>query len=123
MKRPLDPFPYERDPRSREIRKGIKDGSYVYVRDPDGTIYVLPDGLHMHPKVLGNCKPAIYAGDMTIFDGKIKDLTNLSGTFQFSDEKGLLDVAKWLEENGFEILLESVRIFSYDDNSRPRILR
>ncbi len=84
-KKPLDTSPYEPDPDSRPIAFGLADGSYVYVQDTEGSIYCLPDGPHRHPKVLGNARSADYAGDLTIVAGRIKDLTNLSGTFQFDD--------------------------------------
>lgn len=108
---------------SREIKCGMKDGVYVFVQDEQGAIFVLPDGPHMHPKVLGEARPAMYAGDLTIESGKIKDLTNLSGTFQFSDAEGLLAVAATLEQIGFEIMLGAVRLFSHVDCARPKVLR
>lgn len=92
-KRPLDPTPYPKDPLSRPIGANLADGGYVYVRDASGTIHVLPDGPHRHPKVLGGAQPASYAGDLTIRGGRVVDVTNLSGTFQFDDERGLRDVA------------------------------
>ncbi|MFO0978069.1 MAG: hypothetical protein U0996_16805 [Planctomycetaceae bacterium] len=123
MKTPLDNHPYDRDPRSREIAPGIVDGVYVFLQDESGTIFVLPDGPHMHPRILGSGLPAMYAGDLTIDCGRIRDLTNLSGTFQFSDAEGLLFVAKTLEEKGFRIMAGAVRLFSYVDSSRPIVLR
>ena len=66
MKVPLDPTPYPRDQRSRPADAAIGDGGYVYVRDANGTVFVLPDGPHVHPMVLGGGLAAIYAGDMTI---------------------------------------------------------
>lgn len=71
--------PYATDPDSRPIAIGLADGSYVYVQDGNGTIHLLPDGPHRHPKVLGHASPANYAGDLTIVGGRVKDLTNLSG--------------------------------------------
>ena len=123
MRRPLDEELYDRDPRSSPIDIGIADGSYVYVRDEHGTIFVLPDGQHLHPKVLGGSQLAMYAGDLTVKFGKIKDLTNLSGTFQFSDAEGLLDVAIVLEEIGFQIMPGAVRLISYIDIARAKVLR
>ena len=40
--------------------------SYVYVRDVQGQIFVLPDGPHRHPRVLSGGQPALYAGDLRI---------------------------------------------------------
>ena len=121
-KSPLDSFPYERDPRSRPIAPNINDGVYVYVQDVDGTIYVLPDGSHLHPKVLGNASPAIYAGDLRIENGRIADVTNLSGTFQFDESQGLLSMAVHLEVLGFVVAEGAVRFFPMD-GSPPCILR
>ena len=59
MKHPQDTTPYPRDPRSRPIDASITDGGYVYVRDVNGEVYVVPDGPHMHPKVLGCGQPAM----------------------------------------------------------------
>ncbi|SFH68758.1 hypothetical protein [Planctomicrobium piriforme] len=87
---PLDPTPYPRDRRSIPIHLGLRDGLYVFVQNIDEIIYVLPDHPHAHPKVLGGGKPARYAGDLTVENGEIRDLTNLSGTFQFDDRVGLL---------------------------------
>lgn len=121
-KLPLDLTPCEPDPDSRPMALGLADGTYVYVQDTEGTIYVLPDGPHRHPKVLGHARPAEYAGDITIYRGRVKDLTNLSGTFQFDDIQGLLAVAEALERLGFEFLPDAVRFFPID-GSRPRVLR
>ena len=107
MKQPLDPFPYAQDPDSQPIDPQIPDGLYVYVRDDAGIVWVLPDGQHRHPKVLGQARPAMYAGDLTVADGKIKDVTNLSGTFQFDDEAGLLAVAEQLRQQGLEAVPEA----------------
>lgn len=111
LKFPLDPFPYPPDPRSQPLQQLLPDGNYVYVRDESGTVVVLPDGPHQHPKVLGNARPALYAGDLVLRDGEIDSLTNLSGTFQFDDPEGLRAVAKCCTEVGFLIRSQSVRFF------------
>ena len=72
----------------------------------------------MHPKVLGGGLPAMYAGDMTIRNGRVVDLTNLSGTFEFDDIDGLLDVANELELQGLTVAPGAVRFFPAD-GSRP----
>jgi hypothetical protein len=38
----------------------------------------------MHPKVLGNASPAMYAGDLRIKMNTIVDLTNLSGAYRLA---------------------------------------
>jgi hypothetical protein len=114
MKPPLDSFPHPQDPRSRPIDTTVPDGGYVYVRDGNGTIYVLPDGPHLHPMVLGGVQPAMYAGDLTIRGGKVVDVTNLSGTFEFDDEVGLREVAGELRKQGLHVEIGAVRFFPAD---------
>ncbi len=80
---PQDRRRYRKDPRSEPVHSGLGDGCYVHVRDLDGTVYVLPDGQHAHVRVLGDAKPELYAGDLTIRGIVVVDLTNCSGTFRF----------------------------------------
>lgn len=122
MKHPRDRFPHPRDQRSQPAIPSIDDGEYVFVQDMNGVIFVLPDGPHMHPKVLGGDQPANYAGDLTIRNGRIVDVTNLSGAFRFDDADGLLAVADELERQGFTLESGAVRLFPYD-GSRPMTLR
>jgi hypothetical protein len=121
LKYPLDKTPYPQDPRSRPLDANLANGGYVYIRDVNGTVHVLPDGLHLHPKVLGGGKPANYAGDLTIQGGMVIDLTNLSGTFQFDDEAGLREVAEELRKRGLVVAQGAVRFFPAD-GSRPVVL-
>lgn len=121
MKYPLDKTPYPKDPRSRPIDTSFADGGYVYVRDDSGIVHVLPDGPHLHPKVLGGGQPASYAGDLTIQQGEVVDLTNLSGTFQFDDEAGLREVAEEIRKQGLIVVSGAVRFFPLD-GSRPVVL-
>ncbi len=121
MKYPQDATAYPADPRSRPIDASIADGGYVYVRDVQGTIHVLPDGPHLHPKVLGGGSPALYAGDMTVRGGRVVDVTNLSGTFQFDDEAGLREVAAELRRQGLVVETGAVRFFPAD-GSAPVVL-
>jgi len=121
MRAPLDPTPYPRDPKSVPISASLADGGYVYVQDSQGIVHVLPDGPHLHPKVLGGGEPAMYAGDFTLVDGKVADLTNLSGTFQCDDEQGLRNVAEEFRKIGLEVEAGAVRFFPAD-GSRPVIL-
>ena len=121
MKHPLDKTPYPKDPRSCPITASIPDGGYVYVRDVNGTVQVIPDGPHLHPKILGGGQPALYAGDLTIQGGDVVDLTNLSGTFQFDDEAGLREVGEELRQQGLVVAKGAVRFFPAD-GSRPIVL-
>ena len=118
---PLDSTPYPRDSRSREAIPGLPDGNYVFVQDEQGVIFVLPDGPHIHPRVLGAARSAKYAGDLRVADGTIVDVTNLSGTFQCDDPIGLREVASVLRSLGFVVRPGAVRFFP-QDGSRPRVL-
>lgn len=121
-KEPFDKTWHDQDPRSQPIHAGIEDGCYVFVQDVAGTVFVLPDGQHQHVRVLGERKAASYAGDLTIENGIIRDLTNLSGTFQFDDADGLLSVARILRSLGISIDVGAVRLFSHVDAAHPRVL-
>jgi hypothetical protein len=121
LKHPLDKTPYPKDPRSCPVDASVADGGYVYVQDGNGIIHVLPDGPHLHPKVLGGGQSARYAGDMTVQGGEVVDLTNLSGTFQFDDEAGLRQVAEELRKQGLKVVPGAVRFFP-SDGSRPVVL-
>jgi hypothetical protein len=99
----------------------MTDGGYVYVRDVNGLVFVVPDGPHMHPRVLGGGQPAIYAGDLTVRGGKVVDLTNLSGTFEFDDGNGLREVANELRKQGAVVEVGAVRLF-LADGSPPVVL-
>jgi hypothetical protein len=121
LKYPQDSTPYPADPRSRPIDASIRDGGYVYVRDANGTVWVVPDGPHMHPKVLGGGLPATYAGDLTVRGGRVVDLTNLSGTFEFDDEDGLREAAAEIRRQGLAVEAGAVRFFTAD-GSAPVVL-
>jgi hypothetical protein len=121
VKYPLDPTPYPTDPRSKPIGATLADGGYAYVRDVAGIVHVVPDGPHVHPKILGGGSPASYAGDMTVRDERVADVTNLSGTFQFDDELGLRDVAAELRRVGLTVDIGAVRFFPLD-GSKPVVL-
>lgn len=71
--------------------------------------------------MLGGGQSVQYAGDLSIKDSQIIDLTNLSGTFQCDDENGLLDVYQILVQQGWQVLAGGVKFFP-GDGSRPRSL-
>lgn len=103
-KRPLDPFPFSRSPESARLTGSASVGKYVFVVDLDDGIHVAPDGPHMHPQVLGNAKPALYAGEVSIDrPGSVDEITNLSGTFQFRSSRSLCCVAAELRGLGFSV--------------------
>ncbi|WP_425616642.1 hypothetical protein NA78x_000294 [Anatilimnocola sp. NA78] len=111
---PLDPFPYDQDPRSRILDSTIASGAYVYVRDSAGILHVLPDGPHLHPKILGGGLPATYAGELTIINGVATEVTNCSGTFQFDEREGLRTIAQQVTELGLHVGERAVRFFPLD---------
>lgn len=121
-KKPIDRRPYPQDPRTRKIGPDLEDGRYVYVQDLTEDVFVLPDGGHLHPKVLGGAKPALFAGDLTIDGGCVVDLTNLSGTFQFSSREGLLRVARKFRDEGLVVAANAVRYFPPDGSTGPQVL-
>ena len=119
---PQDRTPYPRHADSRRATCLLPDGSYVYVQSPEGTVWILEDGPHRHPRVLGDGRSARYAGDFTVRDGVVTDLTNLSGTFRPDDRAGLLAVADALEAASLTLRDGAVRFFP-QDGSRPIVLR
>ena len=122
LRPPLDPFPYPQDPRSRRADATLPDGLYAYVQDEHGIVHVVPDGNHVHPKILGQARPAKYAGDFALVGGVVTDITNLSGTFQFDDETGLLDVIAQFQRQGLSVAPGAGRIFPAD-GSAPRVVQ
>jgi hypothetical protein len=78
-----DPRRYRQREDSVPFSRMLPAGEYVFVQDCSGEVWVLPDGLHVHPYVLGRAKPAVAAGEMSIEDnGVVTRLNNFSGTFQ-----------------------------------------
>lgn len=58
----------------------------------------------MHPRVLGNAQPALYAGELSIDPpGIVDEITNLSGTFRFRSQRSLCCVASGLRQLGFSV--------------------
>ncbi len=119
---PIDRTRYPRHPDSRPIHLGIDDGAYVFAQDEAGIVHVLEDGPHRHPLILGEARPARFAGDLTIDQEDVTDITNLSGTFQFDSADGLIEVVRNLEDLGFTVRAGAVRLFPID-GSRPIVLR
>lgn len=119
LKAPADATPYPQDPRSQLAGRGLPDGTYVYVQNEQGLIYVLPDGPHLHPRVLGGGRLAMYAGDLTIQSSRLTDVTNLSGTFEFDDLQGLLDVVLQFQVQGLQVEPGAARFFACDGMTPP----
>jgi len=113
-KPPLDPFPYDRHPSSKPFGPAIEPGTYVFVQDADGTVFVVPElEGHLHPRVLGSGAPAAAAGGLTIeAGGVIVELDNYSGTFQFGPEF-LPQVQEALERQGAVVRPDAFRPFNH----------
>jgi hypothetical protein len=78
---PLDPERFRRDNRSVAYSPLLPAGAYVYIQDCSGTVWILPDGTHRHPHVLGRARPAVAAGELiTGENGEVLSINNLSGT-------------------------------------------
>ena len=122
MIEPLDKTPYKQHRASCLASAELSDGMYVYVQDGCDQVWVVPDGAHRHPKVLGGARAVKYAGDLSIQAGKVKDLTNLSGTFRCDDPSGLLAVAEKLREVGLDVLPGAIRFFPPDGIQRPSVI-
>lgn len=104
VKSPRDRFPYAKAAGSFPLSASASIGRYVFAVDQNKVIHVAPDGLHMHPKVLGNAEPALYAGEIMIDQvGNVDELTNLSGTFRFKSKRSLCCVAAGLQKLGFSV--------------------
>ena len=112
--RPRDPTPYPPHPAVAEPNGDTPDGLYVYAVSENGTLLILTDGPHRHPRILGLGRPAVYAGDMEIVGGHVVSLTNLSGTFQCDDPEGLRRVATRLRAAGLKLDWAAVRFFPAD---------
>ena len=104
-KKPKDLTPYLASPLSRSLTVKELPGRYAYVVDIDEVIYVIPDGLHVHPLILGRAREAVYAGDLIIeATGVVSEITNLSGTFQFKSQRSLCCVVEHLQHLGFSVM-------------------
>lgn len=121
-KHPRDTTPYPRSRASRPLRSSEWPGNYVFVVDLDEVIHVAPDGLHVHPAVLGNASPALYAGEISITrTGHVEEVTNLSGTFRFRSKRSLCCVAGHLRQLGFTV--GRVVWYPPDGTTSPAVLQ
>jgi hypothetical protein len=93
---------------------------YVFAVDEHEIVHIVPNGPHLHPKILGMAQMALHAGEIDIESpGCIGEVNNLSGTFQFRKRRTLRCVAGKLIELGFSV----DRVIWYPpDGSIPRRL-
>ena len=117
-KKPKDRTQYQQDSGSRVLRNSERPGRYAYVVDLEEVIYVAPDAQHIHPKILGNTREAFYAGDLVIDPcGRVEEVTNLSGTFQFKSQKSLCCVVQHLQVLG--VTVDAAVWYPPDGSSAP----
>ena len=105
---PLDPERYRRDNQCVRFAPGMPAGSYVFVQDCAGTVWILPDGFHRHPRVLGGSRPAVAAGELIVGEnGEVISLNNLSGTFQCAADS-LLTAVGGLVKQGARVSADAI---------------
>jgi hypothetical protein len=86
------------------------------------TIHIVPDGPHIHPKVLGGGREALYAGEIVIGPtGAVEEATNLSGTFRFKSKKSLCCVVTHLRRLGY--VVRNVTWYPPDGSTSPQVLQ
>lgn len=112
---PLDRFPYPKHPSSTVLGPGVPDGTYVFVQDVRGTVHIAQNGPHMHPRVLGNATAVASAGEITIQNGIIVEINNLSGTFR-SSSSTLNGVQSAVESQGLQVAPNAVKPFEWPTN-------
>ena len=121
-KRPLDRTPHPRSSDGRPLRPNELPGRYAFVVDLRETIHVVPDGPHVHPRVLGGGREALYAGEIVIgLTGVIEEVTNLSGTFRFRSKKSLCCVVAQLRRLGY--VVANVTWYPPDGSTGPQVLQ
>ena len=104
---------FPKDPRSKPVSGPLDPAEYVYVQDADGVVNVLPQGDHLHPKVLGGGQPAAAAGEIIVdANGVVKEINNISGTFQH-DASVLGAVKTALEKAGLKVAADALKPFSW----------
>lgn len=119
MYKPLDTTAYPQDPTSCVADSNLADGWYCFVQDEKGMIWVLPAGHHVHVKVLGGGREAMYAGEMEILTRRVQKMTNSSGTFMPDDPQGLLDAADQLKNQGLVVEPGAVIFMDHFGTARP----
>jgi|GEM_PF-2566949 len=114
-KKPLDPVAYERHPLSHALAPGEAPGTYCYLVDAKGVLYVAPIGQHVHPKILGRGAPAAAAGALRIgADGRVVEIDNVSGTFRHGPETLPL-VAQAAVRQGLQVAPGALKPFHWEE--------
>ncbi len=110
---PSDTFPYEKLPNSRPFDAGVASGTYVYVQDPNGTVWIAENGIHLHPRILGGGRSVAVAGELVVKNGVVIEVDNVSGTFQFGPET-LSQVIDALLRQGASVAADAARPFRWE---------
>jgi hypothetical protein len=115
VKLPGDLFPYARHPDSCRFHSGLPPAVYVYVLAEDEELWVLPDGPHQHPLILGGATPAAGAGELVLEEnGRVVEVNNLSGTFQCGPET-LSWVIEAIQRQGGIVLSGTSKPFAWEE--------
>lgn len=112
---PADLFRYAKHPTSRILGPGVEDGTYVFVQDVQGTVHIAQNGPHMHPQVLGNATAVASAGEITIQNGVVVEINNLSGTFRPAANT-LNQVQKAVQSQGLLVAPTALKPFVWPSN-------
>jgi hypothetical protein len=108
---PLDQARYRRDNDSVPFSPDLPAGVYVFVQDCAGVVWVLPDGRHRHPRVLGGVRPAVAAGEVIVgANGEILSINNASGTFRCVGDS-LLTAVGGLVNQGAIISVNPIKVY------------
>ena len=78
---PLDLTKYAPLESTKLLGPGVEDGTYAFVQDIRGKVWIADNGMHVHPQILGNATPVASAGEITVKDGVVTMINNESGTF------------------------------------------
>jgi hypothetical protein len=109
---PADLFRYAAHPTSRVLSAGVEDGTYVFVQDIRGIVHIADNGPHMHPQVLGNATAVASAGEITIQNGVVVEINNLSGTFKPAAST-LNKVGAAVEQQGLTVSPDAIKPFQW----------
>ena len=100
-------------PLSQPISPNTPPGTYVFVQDAQGVVHVLPQGAHLHPRVLGGGREAAASGEIVIgADGAVTEINNISFTFQHGSSV-LRGVKAALERLGLKVNPDAIKPFDF----------
>jgi len=112
---PADLFRYAQHSTSQVLGAGVEDGTYVFVQDVRGVVHIAQNGPHMHPQVLGNATAVASAGEITIQNGVVVEINNLSGTFKPAAAT-LNGVQQAIQSQGLTVAPGAIQPFVWPSN-------